>query len=84
MGEGGDLLLSYVLKSIAQQHVVTSAEVALAWCLRQPVTAIPKASSVQHVEENAAAADLQLTQNDLANIDAAYLLPQRKVPLATL
>ncbi len=85
VGQGGDLLNAPVLAAVARRHEVTAAQVALAWVLRQAnVCAIPKAGSLQHVEENAAAAALELTPQDLAEIDGAYPAPQRKVPLATL
>jgi diketogulonate reductase-like aldo/keto reductase len=47
------------------------------------VFAIPKAATVVHVEENAAAGALALDESDLAEIDAAF--PRgRPGPLATL
>jgi pyridoxine 4-dehydrogenase len=53
---------------IAGRHGATPAQVALAWLLaRSPVMLpIPGTSSVQHLEENVAAADLRLTDSDLA------------------
>jgi diketogulonate reductase-like aldo/keto reductase len=78
LGQGGKLLRSPALQSAARGHGVSAAQVALAWCLRQPVVAIPKAGSVGHAEENAAAADLALTKRDLAAIDEAYPPPKRK------
>ncbi len=84
VGQGGALLRSPVLKSIGRDHGASAAQVALAWCLRQPVLAIPKAGTVEHVEENAAAANLQLSEQDLARIDEAYPAPTRKRRLATL
>ncbi len=76
VGQGGRLLSSAALRDVAQKHGVSAAQVALAWCLRQPLVAIPKASSVKHVEENAAAAGLELDAEDLAAIDKAYPPPQ--------
>ena len=84
IGQGGDLLQSPVLAAIAKEHNATPAQVALAWCLRQPVLAIPKAGTVQHVEENAAAVNLKLTPDNLAQIDKAYPAPKRKQRLAML
>jgi diketogulonate reductase-like aldo/keto reductase len=69
---------------VARRHGVSPAQAALAWCLREPVLAIPKASSIEHVEENAAAASLQLEDEDLAAIDRAYPQPKRKEPLGML
>jgi diketogulonate reductase-like aldo/keto reductase len=84
VGQGGRLLSSAALRSVAQKHGVSPAQVALAWCLRQPLLAIPKASSVRHVEENAAAAGLELGDDDLAVIEKAYPPPKRKQSLDML
>ena len=62
-----------LLADIAQAHDATPRQIALAFLLRQPsVFAIPKASSVEHVEENAGATDIQLSQADIARIDATF------------
>ena len=73
-----------VLTRIAQEHRATPRQVILAFLTREPnVFTIPKASTVAHVEENAAAGDLVLDASDLAAIDSAFPAgPQR--PLATL
>lgn len=84
VGQGGKLLRSAVLREVAKKHRVSPAQVALSWCLRQPIIAIPKASSVKHVEENGAAASLHLDQEDLAAIDREYPTPQRKHALDML
>jgi diketogulonate reductase-like aldo/keto reductase len=84
VGQGGRLLNSGALRSVAHKQEATPAQAALAWCLRQPVVAIPKASSVKHVEENAAAGDLALDEQDLAEIDKAYPAPKRKQALDML
>ncbi len=84
VGQGGRLLSSVALKSVAQRHGVSPAQAALAWCLRQPLLAIPKASSARHVEENAAAAGLELDAEDLAVVGKAYPAPKRKQSLDML
>jgi diketogulonate reductase-like aldo/keto reductase len=73
-----------LLKRIAQKHSATVHQVALAFLTRESdVFAIPKAATVVHVEENAAAGALALDESDLAEIDAAF--PRgRPGPLATL
>ena len=79
------LLRSPALIAVAARHGVTPARVALAWGLRYPhVISIPKASGPAHVRDNAAAADLALTEADLAEIDAAHRPPGRKQPLDLL
>ena len=53
------------LREIATSHEATPAQVALAWVIRRPnVVAIPGASSVAQLESNAAAADLELSDDD--------------------
>jgi diketogulonate reductase-like aldo/keto reductase len=84
LGQAGSLLKSAALKSLAQKHAVSTAQAALAWCLRQPVLAIPKAGSTRHVEENAAAEALELDPEDLAAMDKAFPAPRRKQPLGML
>lgn len=53
------------LREVARQHDATPAQVALAWVIRRPnVVAIPGASSVDQLERNAAAADLDLSDDE--------------------
>lgn len=53
------------LRDIAKAHDATPAQVALAWVVRRPnVVAIPGASRVEQLERNAAAADLELTDEE--------------------
>jgi diketogulonate reductase-like aldo/keto reductase len=62
-----------VLQDIAAAHRATSRQVALAFLVhRLSVFAIPKASSVRHVEENAGAGSLRLSDDEVARIDAAF------------
>src|ERR1700709_602669 len=70
--EQGVLPDAPVIAQIAKRHSATVFQIALAWVLRQPgLIAIPKAASLAHVAENAGAADIHLTPDDLAVIDAA-------------
>jgi pyridoxine 4-dehydrogenase len=59
--------------AIAQAHDATAGQVALAWLLaKSPVMLpIPGTGSVEHLEENVAAADLTLSDDELATLDAA-------------
>jgi diketogulonate reductase-like aldo/keto reductase len=84
VGQGGALLRNQTLNSIAKNHAVSSAQVALAWSMRKPVVAIPKAGSARHVEENAEANGLRLSTEELEAIDKAFPPPRRKRPLAML
>ena len=58
---------------IAEAHDATTGQVALAWLLqRSPVMLpIPGTGSVEHLEENVAAAELELTDDEIAELDAA-------------
>jgi diketogulonate reductase-like aldo/keto reductase len=58
--------------------------VMLAWTLRHDtVVAIPKATRLAHVRDNAKAADIVFTEDDLADFDRAFPPPRRDVPLET-
>ncbi len=85
LGQGGRLLRSLTLTSVAARRGVTPAQVAIAWSLRKPgIISIPKSGDAAHMTENAAAAGLSLTAEDLDEIDRAYKPPTRKRPLAML
>lgn len=62
-----------VAAEIAEAHGATTGQVALAWLLaRSPVMLpIPGTSSVEHLEQNVAAAELRLTEEELARLGAA-------------
>jgi diketogulonate reductase-like aldo/keto reductase len=80
--EIGRLARSTGLRRVAERHNATAAQIALAWVLRQPnLLTIPKASRPEHVKENRAAFDIQLSPEDLAEIDAVAPPPQRAMPL---
>jgi diketogulonate reductase-like aldo/keto reductase len=85
VGQGGRLLRSRALIDVGKRHNATPAQVAIAWAMRSGnVIAIPKAADPQHVRQNAAAAALKLTSEDLAAIDAAHRPPNRREPLGML
>ncbi|MDX1661811.1 MAG: aldo/keto reductase family protein [Gemmatimonadota bacterium] len=56
---------------LARDRGVTPAQLALAWCLRQPAvtSVIVGASRPEHVEENVAAADLEIDDEAFAEVD---------------
>jgi diketogulonate reductase-like aldo/keto reductase len=83
--EQGRLLSNPKLREVAAGLNATPAQVALAWVLRQDqVMAIPKAGRVAHVQENRAAAELQLSVSDLAALDKAFPRPNKRLPLEML
>ncbi len=61
------------MKEVAAHKGCTPAQLALAWLLTRgdDVVPIPGTSSIERLEENAAAVDIQLTASDLARIEQA-------------
>lgn len=74
-----------VLAKIAASHRATPHQVALAFLTkRQNIFTIPKASQARHVEENAEAADLELSKKDIHNLEHAFPLGSRPRGLPTI
>jgi diketogulonate reductase-like aldo/keto reductase len=82
--EQGELLSDATLKSIAKRHGASPAQIALAWVLRAGAIAIPKAGSPEHVRENRASHDIELTQRDLDELARAFPPPKKKRSLEML
>ncbi|MDX8458725.1 aldo/keto reductase [Mesorhizobium humile] len=77
--EQGALARDAKLEVVAARHNATAAQIALAWVMAQDgVIAIPKAGRQEHVRQNAAALDIELTAEDLAELDRAFPPPTRK------
>ncbi len=71
-----------VLLNLAAQKQATVSQLLLAWLVSHPgVMAIPKAGSVHHVKENAAALDVALSKEEIAEMEKAFPAPGRKTPL---
>ena len=61
------------LDAVAAARQATPRQIALAFLTRRPsVFAIPKTSVVRHVEENAAAAGIVLTADEVRSLDQAF------------
>ena len=60
------------VRAVAERHEAAPGQVALAWVLAQGehIVPIPGTRRVTYLEENAAAARLELTADDLAELDA--------------
>ena len=65
------------MREVASAHSVSVARVALAWVLAKPfvTTVIIGARNTEQLEDNLAAADLRLTDAELAKLDAISELP---------
>lgn len=78
----GELLEHPALIAVADRHGATPAQIALAaLMLREGVVLIPKASTIAHVEDNAAALEIQLDGEDLEALDRAFPPPTSEQPL---
>lgn len=71
-----------VVQAVAQAHGATVNQVLLAFLLAQPgVIPIPRTARTEHALENAKAANVHLTTQELSLLDKAFPAPNRKVPL---
>ncbi len=63
-----------LLGQIAARKTATPAQIALAWLLAQKpwIVPIPGTTKLQRLEENLGAVDVELTQNDLREIESAF------------
>ena len=76
------LLNHPALRQIAGEHHATVPQILLAFLLAQPgVLPIPRTGSAQHAQQNAAAAEIRLSAEELALLDAAFPKPKRKTRL---
>jgi diketogulonate reductase-like aldo/keto reductase len=61
------------LQTVADAHAATPRQVVLSFLTRRPsLFAIPKASSASHVDENAGAGTLTLSEDEIATLDEAF------------
>lgn len=72
LATGGLAKPGSTLDAVAKKHNATPAQIALSWLLaRSPVMLpIPGTSSVKHLEENLAGAEVRLGKDELAAVDA--------------
>jgi diketogulonate reductase-like aldo/keto reductase len=73
------------LAAVAARHGASARQVALAFLTREPGwLVIPKAGRVEHVEDNAAALQLRLSPDDLAELDTAFPRGRRRAGIPVL
>lgn len=78
----GSLTRHPLLQQLGRERQVSAAQIALAWCLREPdVVAIPKSVDMARIEDNLRAAELRLSRAELERIDAAFPAPDSQRPL---
>jgi len=74
--------LMAALREVADAHSATPAQIALAWTIHRPaVAAIPGASSVEQLESNVAAAEIELADDEY---QALHIASARLCPAAVL
>lgn len=66
----GKVLGDSVLSRIGKNHNASEAQISLAWLLSKNVVVIPKASSRNHLQENFNAMKIDLSADEIAEIDA--------------
>jgi diketogulonate reductase-like aldo/keto reductase len=81
----GSLAADGTLAEIGRSRGLTAAQVALAWVVSRPgVVAIPKASSLAHLQENLAAERVALSEDELRLIDSRFPAPKKKTRLSMI
>ena len=83
--EQGRLLNHDAVAEVRACHHVTPSQVVLTCMLRHDgVVPVPKAGTPEHVRENHAALDLELSDEDLDELDQAFPPPSEPQPLEML
>lgn len=68
-----NLPVNKTIKAIADAHTATPYQIALAWLVTQPrVITIPMSYHPQHIRENFAAAEIELTQDEFKTLNELY------------
>ena len=82
LDQAGSLLKSAAVADVASRHSASAAQIALAWLLHQPNTVvIPKSVRPERIKENLAATEINLTEQDLLELDNAFPAPAEAVRL---
>ncbi len=83
--EQGRLLKNSTLRTVADRHNASPAQIAIAWLLQpKDVIVIPKSSHPDRIRENYAALEIVLTQEDLTELNQAFPPPRTAKPLEML
>ncbi|WP_379136332.1 aldo/keto reductase [Paenibacillus sp. sgz500958] len=86
LAQGGTLRKGLVenetVQQIAREHHASPLQILLAWTIREnDVAAIPKASTREHIIENASAGAITLSPEEQWRLDDAFPMPLWKIPL---
>ena len=63
------LLEDHAIRTIANRHGVTVAQVLISWAIQRGTTAIPKSVTPKWIKQNLAATEMSLTQDDMKKIE---------------
>ncbi|MGL6312440.1 2,5-didehydrogluconate reductase DkgB [Vibrio sp. WXL103] len=66
----GKVLQDETIQAIATARGATPAQVALAWAMHKDIAVIPSSTKRENLESNLAATKLELTEQEIAQIDA--------------
>jgi len=75
LGRDGNASLARhpLLQQLGRDRGATAAQIALAWCVREPeIVAIPKSTDHGRLEENLRAGELRLSDQEIQQIDQAF------------
>lgn len=62
-----------LLKKIAEKHNKTIAQIVLNWLVRHPsIIVIPKSTNLEHIRENAASIDFELSKEDFDQVGSVF------------
>ncbi|WEV66758.1 aldo/keto reductase [Bifidobacterium sp. ESL0769] len=76
------MLTDPVVREVAARHGVSTYELLVTWTVRDGNTlSIPQTSNSEHMRANIAAAGIELTDEDMAQLDKRYPAPTHRVPL---
>merc|ERR1712187_756344 len=75
-----ELINGSLVTKIGQAHSKTGAQVALRWVVQQGIPVIPKSTSPKHQKENFELFDFRLTDDEMAQLNAATSPPETGTP----
>lgn len=86
LAQGGslrrELLRSRAVLEVAKRHSATPVQILLSFVLQQKnVIAIPKSANAKHTQENAAARNILLSEQDKDLLNTAFPAPNYRTPL---
>lgn len=76
LGQGGGELEDPVITEIAEKHGVEAGQVIIAWHLANGLVVIPKSVTPERIVSNLAAADLELTADEVDRINGLDRTPE--------